>query len=216
MDIGQWVIIILSLVLAIWYFLGSIYNRRRGMKVFNWLRPGMEQLGKLSEAKWIGSSGSGARLVVDKAQAPFQRVEVIFLLETREILPLWVFNHLRGRRDEIIMKSSLRSSPSPEWEAAHPGNRDFQKVVSADGKNSFEKIQGPEGYDLAFRGDHDEKLAGRLYDFLDHYRSAVWRVSVQRKAPNLILRANLPTLQEKPAEDFFLAIREVFKPEKQS
>ncbi len=203
MDIGQWIVIILSAVFGVWYFIGAVVNRRRGMEVFNWLRAGMESTGKLSEARWIGSSGSGARLVVAQAQAPFQRLEAIFLLESREILPLWIFNHLRGKRDEIIIKAGLRSAPAQEFEAARTGNRDFQKVVSSDLKKPYELSQSLPGYNIAFRGKQNNPGLEQFTTFLQVNHPGVWRVSVLRKAPHLIIRANLPDLQRRPAEEFF-------------
>lgn len=209
MDIGQLIVIILSAVLGVWYFIGAVVNRRRGMRVFNWLRPGMESIGKLSEARWIGSSGSGARLVVAQGQAPFQRVEAIFLLESREILPLWIFNHLRGKRDEIIIKAGLRSAPTGELEAAREGDRDFQKVISSDLKKPYELVRGLAGYEMAKRGRQNNPSLEQLTTFLQANQPGVWRISLQRKAPHLIIRANLPDLQLHPAEDFFKSLSEL-------
>ncbi len=209
MDIGQTVVIVICAILGVWYFLAAIYNRRRGLKTFDWLKTGLESLGKLSETKWIGSSGSGARLVVGSPSVPFKRVEVIYLLESREILPLWIFNHLRGKRDEIILKASLRSGPSQEIEAARENDAEFKKIVAADGKKSFDALPAPAGFEIAIRGKKEDNLPSRLSDFLKSYEDAVWRFSLQRKAPHLILRANLPDLTGKDAGKFFTEIGDV-------
>ena len=102
MDLGQWIVIGLSVVMGVWFAVGSFYNRRRGIGTYRWIQSGLKRLGKISEAAWIGSSGSGARLTVGKAEAPFRRIEVVFLLESREILPLWLFNRVRNKQDEMI------------------------------------------------------------------------------------------------------------------
>jgi len=209
MDTGQTIVIVLCAILGVWYFLAAVYNRRRGLKTFDWLRSGLESLGKLSEAKWIGSSGSGARLVVGSPSAPFQRVEVIYLLESREILPLWIFNHLRGKRDEIILKASLRSGPAQEIEAARKTDAEFIKIVAADDRRTFETVPAPEGFEIVVRSRKEDDLPTRMNDFLERYEGAVWRVSLQRKAPHLILRANLPDLTGKDAGKFFTEIGEM-------
>jgi hypothetical protein len=211
MNVGQWIVILLSALMGGWYLIGAIINRKRGMATFSWMRAGLEKLGKLSEARWIGSSGSGARLVVGQAASPFQRVEVVFLLESREILPLWIFNHVRGKRDEMIIKANLRSAPSQELEAALSGARDFRSIIASQQKKPFELLPAPQGFALARRGPQDDQGLARLNDFLGHYTGAVWRISLQRKAPHLILRANLPSLQEKPAEVFFEEVRQLVK-----
>ena len=38
MDLGQWIVIGLSVLMGIWFGVGSIYNRRRGVATFHWLR----------------------------------------------------------------------------------------------------------------------------------------------------------------------------------
>ena len=139
MNQGQIIVIVISAFMGVWFFLGSVYNRRRGMAVFNWLRSGIEQFGKLSEARWIGSSGSGARLVIGQAKSPYQRIEIVFLLESREILPLWLFNHLRGKRDEMIMKANLRSVPDQEIEIVQEGNREIEKLIASSGSKPYER-----------------------------------------------------------------------------
>ena len=165
MDLGQTIIIGLSIFLGLWYIIGSITNRRRGLETFRWLREALGTTGKVDEARWIGSSGSGARLTVSKANRPFQRIEVVFLLDSRELLPLWLVNLMRGKQDEMILKATLRSLPSG------------RKV-------------------------NDIHLAV-LQSFIDNNHTALKRISLQKKMPHLILRADLPPLREGNLESFF-------------
>ena len=211
MNLGQWIVILLSALMGGWYLIGAIINRKRGMLTFSWLRSGLERWGKLSEARWIGSSGSGARLVVGQPASPFQRIEVVFLLESREILPLWIFNHLRGKRDEMIIKANLRSAPSQEFEAALNGARDFKSILAGGQKKPFELLPAPQGFEMARRGKQDDQEIERLSGFLSRHAGTVWRISLQRKAPHLILRANLPSLQEKPPEEFFDEVKQLVR-----
>ncbi len=208
MDLGQWVVILLSVILGVWFFVGSVINRRRGMAIFEWLQSGLEKMGGISEAKWIGTSGSGARLVVSKAESPFQRIEVIYLLESREILPLWIFNHLRGKRDEMIIKASLRNTPTQELEAAISGDREFTQTVTGGSKKPFELIQGQGQYEIARRGRANDTMLANLSRILERFSPAIRRVSLLNKSPHLIMRVNLPSLRDKPSAEFFEAVGE--------
>lgn len=211
MNLGQWVVILVSVFLAVWYFIGAIINRRFGMSVFEWLRPGLEKMGKLSEARWIGSSGSGARLAVAQPGAPFQRVEVVYLMESREIMPLWLFNRLRGKRDEMIIRANLRSVPGQEIEAARHGSREFRNMISDPGTKSYELLPDHAGFELAYRGKKDIHTSERVEEFLEKYHEAILRISLQRQAPHLILRTNIPPLRSAPSDVFFDDIRQIFE-----
>jgi len=203
-DTGQWIAIILSGLLGAWYVAGGIINRRRGVAIYQWLRAGLERVGKISEAKWIGSSGSGARLVVGKANKPFRRVEVVFLLESREIMPIWLFNRLRKKRDEMIMKANLTQIPDQEVETGLSGARKLNDLLSDRGNklNPFSEVSAPDGFGIIRRGMLDEERLDALREFLTKYRDAVFQFSLRRQMPHLILRVYLPSLQSIPAENF--------------
>lgn len=204
MNTGQWIAISLSALFGAWYFVGAIINRRRGVATYRWLRAGLEQVGKISEAKWIGSSGSGARLVVGKSKKPFRQIEVVFLLESREIMPIWLFNRIRNKQDEMILKASLAQVPYQEVEAGPNGNRKIKDLLSAPGNklNPFNTVPAPEGFDIIRRGGQDEERLNALREFLNKHKGSVFQVSLRRQMPHLILRAYLPSLRNNPAEDF--------------
>lgn len=205
MDIGQWIAIILSGLFGAWYVVGAIINRRRGVAMYRWLRAGLEQAGKISEAKWIGSSGSGARLVVDPGKKPFRRIEVVFLLESREIMPIWLFNRIRKKQDEMILKATLTPVPIQEAEAGPRGNRKLKGLLSAPANklNPFNVVPAPEGFDIIRRGGQGEERLDALREFLTKYRDSVFQLSLRKAMPHLILRVYLPALQNNPAENFF-------------
>jgi hypothetical protein len=211
MDLGQWIVIGLSVVMGVWFGVGSYYNRRRGIATYRWIQSGLRRLGKISEAAWIGSAGSGARLVVGSAEAPFRRTEVVFLLESREILPLWLFNRVRNKQDEMILKSGLRSAPGEEIELFREGDRQVRAMIAGSEGRSFEQIPTQKGFVLAHRGRENPELAERLNAFLDRYPDATRRISIQRQKPNLMIRADLPALRNGSAEEFFEALQEMLK-----
>lgn len=204
MDVGQWIAISLSALFGAWYFGGAMINRRRGVATYQWLKTGLEQVGKISEAKWIGSSGSGARLVVGKAKPPFRRIEVVFLLESREIMPIWLFNRLRNKQDEMILKANLKQVPLQEVEAAPSRDRKLKNLLSAQGVDlkPFNEVPSPDGFGIIRRGGQDEEGLVTLREFLKKYSNSVFQLSLRRQSPHLILRAKLPPLRENPAEDF--------------
>jgi hypothetical protein len=203
-DKGQWIAIGLSVLLGVWYVVGAVINRRRGVATYHWLTAGLKQLGKISEAKWIGSSGSGARLLLEKTIKPFRRIEIVFLLESREIMPIWLFNRLRKKQDEMILKANLRQTPTQEVESAPGGDRKLTDLLTASSNklNPFSVSPAPEGFGIICRGMRDEEHLAALRAFLVKYSDSVFQFSLRRQIPHLILRVYLPSLLRIPAEDF--------------
>lgn len=208
MNIGQWIVIGLSVIMGVWFGVGSFYNRRRGIATYRWLQEGIKGFGKISDAAWIGSSGSGARMVVGQADAPFRRIEVVFLLESREIMPLWIFNRLRDKQDEVILKAGLRTTPSQEIEVAKERDRQLRYMISSEQKNPFEVKPTSKGLLMGVRGIKNDDILGKLNEFLEKYGTAVKRISLQRKRPHLMVQMNLPPLRSGSATDFFLDLKD--------
>jgi hypothetical protein len=171
----------------------------------------LKSLGKISEQSWIGSSGTGARLVVSKANAPFHRVETIFLLESREIMPLWLFNRVRNKQDELILKAGLRNAPVEEIEVAPGSDRQLRALLVEDQKKPFEQMAAPDGFVIAHHGREANDQYEKLKAFVNKYHTALRRISLQRKTPHLLLRINLPALTQESPEEFFKDLADLVK-----
>ena len=209
MDLGQQIIIAMGVFLAGWYGVFLVLNRRRGIATYYWLREGLQAaVGDVTGASWVGSSAAGARLGVKKAQAPFRQMEAVFLLESREILPLWIFDLLRGKRDELILTATLRTPPKQEFEVARKGGRRFKRLVSEDQKRPYEWASGLDGFEIVRRGSKDSaETMERLAAFLEQHGAAVRQISLQRKSPHLVLRVALSSLKAAPAGEFFTTLQ---------
>ncbi len=212
MDLGQQIAVYLGIFLILWYVGASFYNRRFGISTYRWLQPGMKTLGKITEAKWIGSSGSGARLGVAQAKSPFRRVEAAFLLETRELLPLWLINRARGKRDTLFVRAQLRSVPHSELEIVPQGNRSLRNLSSASKQNPWivSERQLPGQLEYASRGRDVEPLLKALSPMLESIGPSVRRLSIARTSPHLILELSLPPLRSSPSEELFALVTTAF------
>ncbi len=203
MNLGQYIVIGLSILLGLWYVVGSSTNRKRGLETFRWLRDGLETIGKVTEARWIGSSGSGARLTVGKANRPFQRIEVVFLLDSRELLPLWLVNLLRGKQDEMILKANLRSLPSSELEVGHSDSREIKSLLSDKQTSPYQTTSDVDGFEILHKGNVSDAQMTQLQSFIQHYQGSIKRISLKKQMPHLVLRADLPPMRDKNLEEYF-------------
>ena len=211
MDLGQTIAILLGVFLVIWYVFASAYNRRLGIRTYRWIQSGAKTFGKITEARWFGSSGSGGRMVVAKPGAPFRRVEIAFLLETRELLPLWLLNHARGRRDYMILKANVRNPPRSDVEILPQGDNRFRTMENPPGAEiwTMADVALPNGFAAAQRGRDTAQLLERASPLLASDGPSIRRLSLARTSPHLIAEINLPLLMTSDAPEFFTRLANI-------
>ncbi|HJX40303.1 MAG TPA: hypothetical protein VJ345_02485 [Anaerolineales bacterium] len=212
MDLGQTIVVYLGIFLILWYAVALIYNRRLGIRTYRWLQPGVATLGKITQAKWLGSSGSGARIGVAQAKVPFRQAEVAFLLETRELLPLWLLNRLRGIRDSLVVRAQLRSVPQGELEILPQGHSRFGDLLTESKQNPWAMLDRelPAGLQAAARGRNTDNMLESAKALLNEVGPGIRRLSLARTAPHLILDMKIAQLRSEPSERFFNLLTKAF------
>jgi len=205
MERGTAAIVGLCLLLALWYGIGHLYNRRRGERLFRWLEPGLDVLGGEREAGWIGSPASGARVNVVHAAPPFRRLELTLLLENREVPLLWLSDRLRGKRDRLIIRATLRSPGSGEVEVAPARRRALRRRHEA----SWTRREGPYNRTIACRGSGAERRAERVATWLETYGAHLQRFSWGKRDPHVQLQVNLARMLTTPSQAFLADLQDV-------
>ena len=191
----------LCVFLALWYGGGYLYNRRQGKRLFRWLEKGLGVLGGEHEAGWIGSPASGARVNVIHASPPFRRLELTLLLENREILPLWLRDHLRGKRDGLIIKGTLRSPRRGEVEVVSPNGR-IAQGLRKEQEHPWAWQTGPYGLIVAHRGSGTQQQVRSLEHWLEVYGTHLRRLSWRKTDPHIQLRVEVVGLLATPSQTF--------------
>lgn len=207
MNAGQWVVIGLCVVLGLWFVVGYISNGRRIRRISRAVEPALTKYGRVSSRRRLGNSG--AQFIVERAEAPFRQIELVFLLEARENLLLWLLERIRGRRDELLLRANLRTAPAQEISLSESRDREFKARVLGERERPYEWIAAPPGLEMARRGAKDAAMVERLGRFLDGFGKAVRRVSIQSKEPHLTVRVRLFTDGALSAEALLEAIRNV-------
>lgn len=202
LTVAQRILLVLALLSLLWYVLGTWYNRRRGIRTLNWLREGLDSLGGKMQASWIGSAASGARLVITNATPPFRQLEMTFLLESRELFPLWLVNLLRGRRDQLIIKAHLHLPRKGEMEVVPRGSR-LERLMRQEDRSSWQWEDGPHSLRIAYRGRQRDVLRAAVIPFLQNYGPFLHRFSWRKDKPHLLLHARLAGLVDCSPTDFF-------------
>jgi hypothetical protein len=108
------IFVVVVIAIVGWFALGTHVNVRKGHRFLEWLQGGLPLVGEKTTLRWLGSSV--VHLQIEKAHEPFRRVEVLVVLEPRDVPPLWLLSRLRGRRDLLIVRTELRSLPKVQVE----------------------------------------------------------------------------------------------------
>ncbi len=191
MDIGQLTILGVCVALFAWYIGASVYNRRRGQMLGRWLQAGLRSLGGKAEYRWIGSSGSGMRASASGLARPIAQLEAVLLLETRELLPLWLFQRASGRRDQLILKLALQRGMKAQLDAA-------PRVFPPEGWSS---IQATPSLQLTASGATAGQLTDALHPFFERYGPSLRSFSYRTEKPQIVLVLNLAGIEHRPAEE---------------
>jgi hypothetical protein len=120
------IFVVVVIAVVGWFALGTHINVRKGHRFLEWLQAGLPLMGGKTTLRWLGSSV--VQLQIADACEPFRSVEVLIVLEPRDVPPLWLLSRLRGRRDLLIVRTQLRDPPKSQLEILHTGAWSTQSV----------------------------------------------------------------------------------------
>jgi hypothetical protein len=199
-----WIVLI---VLVLSYLAGAWLNRRRAKAIGNWLQGGLAALGGKPAWKVTRSLNTGAEVTVLDAARPFQQVQASYFLMTREIMPLWGIELLRGRRDRLVIRADLRVQPAAEYELV-PLQGELRKLIDGKaGEQPWQWQEMPAGLGLATRGQTSRATTQAIAAFARQYGPHIERLSLRPRQPSLKVFVKLAGLEKAPAAAFLRAVK---------
>ncbi len=199
MSLSLAIFIVVVILVVGGFALGTHRNVRRGHDAMAWVQEGLPLVGETTTLRWLGSSV--VQLRIQNAKRPFREVEVLFVLEPRDIAPLWLLARARGRRDLFIFRSRMHKLPEFEFEAFEP------TAWSARGREAQLRRQkwqpAPARDSLVAYAPEPMPAANRLLDLAALSGCPLIRLSVQRSDPNFEVHWPLAELKKLPASTVF-------------
>ena len=206
--------VVLALVVS--YAAGTWLNRRRSKAIGAWLQAGLAAWsGKLSW-RWLRSMTAGAEITVADPGRPFRHVTANYFMLTREVMPLWGVERLRGKRDTLAIRADLRDPPRYNIEVV-PLNSELRRtldlnppeVLRGDEVRSepWEWRVGPAGLGLATHGAGNDAIIAAAEAFTGRYGAHIRRLSLRDRQPHLVLFAAMDGLERMDAMEFAQALR---------
>ncbi|MFZ3210557.1 MAG: hypothetical protein WA188_03510 [Terriglobales bacterium] len=197
--------ILVILIVVGGFALGTHRNVRRGDDAMRWAQGGLPLVGDKTTLHWLGSSV--VQLKIPNAKRPFREAEVLFVLEPRDIAPLWFLARARGRRDLFIFRSRMHKLPGFEFEAFQP------KAWSARGREAQLRNQKWQpvtvGEPLVAYAPEPPASASRVLELAALSGCPLIRLSIQRHDPNFEVHWPLAELKKLPASTVFETLRKL-------
>lgn len=204
-------IFILAVILILgWFAIGTQWNVRKGDSVLKWLQDGLPVIGERATMKWLGSSV--LELKIEKANTPFNTAETLVVFEPRDVVFLWGWARLRGRRDLFVFRSELHSEPQFEIEAIEPGAWSTGGIEKSVKKNRWRHLEAaagaPPGQLSIYCPDGDN--ASEALDFVGKASRSgkkLIRLSIRRDKQTLELQYPLSQANTISAKELFSGIK---------
>jgi hypothetical protein len=202
-----WLLVLVFLVMG-WFAVGIIWNIRRGNAVLRWMQGGLPKLGDKTTLRWLGTSV--VELSIQRAKPPFRQVQVLLVLTPRDVPWLWLLSAGRGRKDLLVVRGQLVTSPRLEYELASAHSWTGRRSIAEARDRRWGEQANDDLVFLAPTPSLAVSRPGALALLQDARKSfpAVWRVAVRREAPHFEFHVPLPATNGEAGE-YFDAIRHV-------
>jgi hypothetical protein len=179
------------IVILVWFAVGTQRNIRKGNELLKWLQGGLPVLGKRTRLKWLGSSA--VQLNIVEPNEPFREVELVAVLEPRDIGVLWAMARARRRRDFVILRGRLDRSPRYELEAGDLRGWTGQDALrKLDPEAWLSADWDEENLRILHAADADVDGAREAWRALAAASGGVWRLSIRRTPPHLEVHVLIP------------------------
>jgi hypothetical protein len=98
-----------AVVLGLWYFVFSSYNRKKGASALRWVQTACAGKGRILDSHWMGSSRLQARLHFPSRWFENARVTVKF--QPRALPVQWLVSCWRRQKETLTFEADLGGSP---------------------------------------------------------------------------------------------------------
>ncbi|GAB4542570.1 MAG: hypothetical protein Kow0063_34730 [Anaerolineae bacterium] len=179
-------------ILMIGYGVGRWTNQRRARKISDWLEPGLRSLGGTPTVRKVNRSAF--RFQVTNARRPFQTVTTSVVLISREFLPAWLWERIKGRDDLLVVHVTFRQPPKLAGEIVDPGNELGWRGEAQAQELGWAGAQFPPRWRLYAAPDTPISRLETMADILESSPFVLWRTALRQEAPHMLLSMSMPDL----------------------
>jgi hypothetical protein len=195
LNLGQWVVIGLSVVMGVWFLAGIAINRRVGRAACAIVSSGLEgySCGALG---WLDLATAGMAIKPARKGLPVERMEAVVSLERRENLPLWLFQLAAGKRDTFALRVIMAKKPG--FEAHMLDAREYGSInaLTHEREPALQRRDTVDGFALFIGGEPPEPVMRVFGELGARFKDSIVRLSLRPETPNLLLHMRFPVQKE--------------------
>jgi hypothetical protein len=195
--VGIYLVAAFAGVFIVWYFVGGYLTRRRLALTARWVYRGLEVYRDpepdrtRAAIKWLATNAFN--IMLERPRPPLSDVLVTVLLQSRDMMTVWLIDRFTGRRDLVLLRYDLERQPI--W-----GLEVFRRrgLLAGDATRQARQEGWPiessddGGLRTAHGGGKAGELCQELLAALGEERRRLVRLSVRRQSPHLTVAMDLP------------------------
>jgi hypothetical protein len=195
LNLGQWLVIGLSVVVGIWFVAGVALNRRTGRAAGALISSSLEGY-SCGTPRWLDLATLGVAVKPTIQGLPVERMEAVFSLERRENLPLFLFQHIAGKRDTLALRAILKKKPDFEAHLLQANELASVNALKTGREPPLHETDTADGFKLFTGGEPPEAIVSAFEDLGKRFKSDLVRLSMRPDSPNMLLHVRFPSMGE--------------------
>jgi hypothetical protein len=201
-------------VLGLWYFVFSTYNRKKGVAALRWVQAACAGKGRILESHWVGSSRLQARLHF--ASHWFENASVVLTFRPRALPVQWLLSCWRKQKETLTFEADLGGSPTfhlevvrHRWSAHNRSNASHKNRDNKDEEREWELYQ-PGPIILTTRTHWKQDPMAELNALMSARRPEILQVRFRPESPQFTATVHLEALADADScAGFVSALREI-------
>lgn len=192
-----------AVAVALWYFLFSRYNRRKGKNALLWVEAACLNRARIVETRWIGASRLQAHLRF--AAHWFENAKVTIRLLPRPLPVQWLMSRLHKQRETLTFEADLGYAPALHLEVIrhHWLTHSDKKVLS----NSRDwTVSRPGPVVLTTSTEWRQELPPIVNTLMTSGGHSLLNVRLHPESPHLAATIDLNSLSDEKSAAGFLGV----------
>lgn len=196
-------------VLAIWYFVFSAYNHKKGATALKWVHNACAGKGRILESRWMDSARMQARLHFHSHW--FENASVTLKFRPRALPVQWLVSCWQHQQETLTFEADLGGSPSFDLDVLrHRWTAQNRGITGSRHRQREWEVYEPGPIILTTRTHWKQDPAAELNALMSARRQDILQVRFRPESPQFSATVKLEALSDPNAAVGFVgALREI-------